>query len=89
MNQNKITEAQIDELMNTAEYTAATVYNKMTVVMCKLKNGFCITESSAAVDPANYDPEIGADICLQRIRSKLWELEGYALQKKLHEAIEE
>ncbi|MGN0449538.1 MAG: Gp49 family protein [Ruminococcus sp.] len=65
-----------------------TVYDKVTVVNCKLPNGFVITVASGAVDPANYDEEIGKEICLSRIENKLWELEGYALAKKIYESEE-
>jgi len=82
---NTVTEQQIKDLIANSEIDVRTVYGKATVVCCKLPNGFVITESSAAVDPANYDEEIGKDICMERITNKLWELEGYALTKKLEE----
>lgn len=53
---------------------------KTTIVHAKLKNGFCITESSSCVDPANYDLEIGIQCCLERIENKIWELLGFLLQ---------
>jgi hypothetical protein len=31
----------------------------------------------------NYDEVIGTEICKKRIENKLWELEGYCLQKEL------
>ena len=46
----------------------------------KLKNGFVIVESSVCVDPKNFDIEIGREICGNRIKDKIWELEGYNLQ---------
>lgn len=80
-----ITQEDIDKLLTEAEVGVATVHDKCTMVSVKLKNGFIITESSACVDPANYDVETGFNICMDRIANKLWELEGYALQKKLYE----
>lgn len=85
-NNNRVTQAQIDRLMATAEITVETKYDKMTIVTVKLENGFLMTESSACVDPANYEERIGAQICLKRIENRLWELEGYCLQKAGHEA---
>lgn len=85
MSNIRVTQAQIDALINTAEITVNTIYDKITVVTVKLANGFCLSEASGAVDPANYDEKIGKDICLERIKNKLWELEGYALQKKVDE----
>ena len=80
---NSVTVEQIDALLEASEITVDTVYDKVTVVCCKLPNGFVITEASGAVDPANYDVNIGKDVCMKRIKNKLWELEGYALAKKL------
>lgn len=85
---NTVTKQQIDELLAKAEIKVETVYDKVTVVNCKLPNSFVITEASGAVDPANYDEEIGKEICFSRIENKLWELEGYALAKKLYESEE-
>ena len=83
---NTVTQGQIKELLDKSEIVVKTVYDKVTVVSCKLPNGFVITESSGAVDKANYDENIGKEICMQRIEDKLWELEGYALAKALYEA---
>ncbi|WP_293969139.1 Gp49 family protein [uncultured Ruminococcus sp.] len=85
---NTVTKQQIDELLAKSEIKVETVYDKVTVVNCKLPNGFVITEASGAVDPANYDEEIGKEICMNRIENKLWELEGYSLSKKLYESEE-
>jgi hypothetical protein len=56
---------------------------KTCVVTCTTPSGFVIVESSSCVDPANYDERIGYEICKDRIINKLWELEGYCLQKEL------
>ena len=82
---NTVTVEQINSLLDNSEITVNTVYDKVTIVSCKLPNGFVITEASGTVDPANYDVNIGREICMERIRNKLWELEGYALSKKLAE----
>lgn len=84
---NTVTKEQIDNLMNTADIKVSTVYDKVTVVNVKLKNGFVLTEASGAVDPTNYSQEMGKEICMERIRNKLWEFEGYALSKKIEEGL--
>lgn len=81
---NTVTAEEIDALMKDAEISISTTHEKCTVVSVKLKNGFVITETSACVDKANYDIEKGKEICLRRIKNKLWELEGYCLQKSLY-----
>lgn len=83
---NTVTKPQIDELLEKSEIKVETVYGKVTIVSCKLPNGFVITESCGAVDTANYDEKIGTEICMARIENKLWELEGYALTKQLYES---
>ena len=83
MKKNTVTKKHIDDLISRAEVTVSTAHDKVTIVSLKLPNGFVITESSACVDPANYDEKVGRDICMERITNKLWELEGYLLANKL------
>lgn len=84
MSNIKVTQLQIDALMAGTEFEIRTIYDKVTVVVAKLPNGFTIVESSACVDPANYDESIGTEICKGRIENKLWELEGYLLQEQVY-----
>lgn len=53
---------------------------KTTVLHVTLKNGFIITESSSCVDPANFDMVIGANICTDKIKDKIWGYLGFLLQ---------
>lgn len=57
-----------------------TLGSKTTMVRVVLVNGFEIIESSACVDKANYSEEIGADVCLCKIKDKIWMLLGFLLQ---------
>lgn len=77
---NTITQERIDYLIDTATIEVKTVFDKCTVVALKTVDGFVIVESSACVDAVNYNEEIGKQICMERIKNKLWELEGYKLQ---------
>ncbi len=77
---NKITQDDIDSILEKTHWTEREYYGKCTVVVAQLPNGFILTESSACVDPANYDVGIGVEICKERITNKIWELEGYRLQ---------
>lgn len=81
---NTVTQAVVDELMESCDIAVTTAFDKCTIVACKLPNGFVIVESSSCVDPANYDEDMGVDICMKNIERKLWELEGYKLQDKLY-----
>lgn len=81
---NTVTQAVVDELMESCDIAVTTAFDKCTIVACKLPNGFVIVESSSCVDPANYDEDMGVDICMKNIERKVWELEGYLLQNKLY-----
>lgn len=63
-----------------ASYEVFTLGENTTVVRCVLRNGFVIVESSSCVDPANYSEKMGAEICLGKIKDKIWELLGFLLQ---------
>lgn len=80
--QNTITDADINKIISETEFSWLTVYDKCTVMVAKLKCGFIITESSASVDKNNYDFKLGQEICIEKLKNKLWELEGYRLQYK-------
>ena len=54
-----------------------------TYVTVRMKNGFTLRESTTCVDPANYNEEIGKQVCLKRIEDKVWYLLGYSLQTEL------
>lgn len=82
---NSVTQAQIDELFDAADKSFETWGDKTSIMKCVLPNGFVIVEYASCVDPANYLPIVGYEICEERIKNKIWELEGYALQKKVSE----
>ena len=80
---NSVTWEQVEDIMFNSEIKIHTVFDKCTIVACKLPNGFVIVESSACVDPNNYDEDKGIDACLGKIADKIWELEGYNLQNEM------
>ena len=61
-------------------HETVTMGGKTTVVRAVLKNGFEIVESSSCVSAKNYDEKLGEEICMERIRNKIWELLGFLLQ---------
>ncbi|MDD2952524.1 MAG: Gp49 family protein [Parabacteroides sp.] len=82
--ENTLTKEHIEELIHSSEFTYSTQFGKCTVVSMQLPNGFVLTESSACVDPKNYDEKLGCDICIRKLTEKVWELEGYLLQDDLY-----
>ena len=81
---NTVASDTIEELIDYSDISVFTAFNKCTVVACRLPNGFVIVESSACVSPDNYDKAMGVEICMNKIKDKLWELEGYKLQEELY-----
>jgi len=76
---NTITQELVDKFIQ--EVHVSTVEGEaITIVRVKLINGFKMVEASACVDPANYDEKIGAEICMEKIKDKLWGLLGFVLQ---------
>lgn len=80
---NTVTANQIDKIIKEGTVNVITLDEKTTLVEFITKEGFVMIESSSCVDKSNYNEEIGKNICLERIRNKLWEFEGYCLQKDL------
>lgn len=80
---NKITQEHIDNLIEKSKVESVKMGQKTTVVHVTLPNGFEIIESAACVDPGNYVHSIGEKIALDRIKDKIWLLEGYLLQNVL------
>jgi len=58
---------------------------KVMVCELTLRNGFTVRGEAATVSKANFDEEIGQRISRDNARSKVWEMEGYLLQQRLHE----
>jgi hypothetical protein len=85
MAKNTVTQDQIHTLIAESEVKPYKMGDKTTVVQLTTPAGFVIIESSSCVDPANFDEVVGFEICMDRIANKLWELEGYCLQKKVYE----
>ena len=82
---NTVTKEEVMENMQDVICKTATEFDKpVTYVTVRMKNGFTLRESTTCVDPANYDEEIGKQICLEKIEDKIWFLLGYALQDKMH-----
>lgn len=72
----------VDWLIENSEINVITAHGKCTVVTCQLPSGFVIVESSSCVDPKNYDKNLGVEICMKRIKDKIYELEAYYTQQE-------
>jgi hypothetical protein len=84
MSNNKVTQSQINKILDDAETQETIFWEKEVVVSYRLYNGFTIIGRGACVDPANFNIEIGKKVAREQAENKLWELEGYLLQNKLY-----
>lgn len=77
-----ISQQMVDDFIRETE--VITMGDKTTVVRAVLRNGFEIVESGSCVSAENYDEQLGAQICLERIKNKVWMLLGFLLQTAVH-----
>lgn len=83
---NTVTQQSLTDLMDNAESEEHVFWGKELVISYRLPNGFTILGRSACVDPANFDLAIGQHFAREDAIKKLWALEGYLLQQRLHES---
>lgn len=72
----------VDEFISYTE--TSTIGYKTTMVRCVLRNGFEIIETSGCVDAKNYDEKLGEEVCMKKIKDKIWYLLGFLLQTAWH-----
>ncbi|MEM8598351.1 MAG: Gp49 family protein [Bacteroidota bacterium] len=70
-------ESHIDQILAESEVVVYDMGRKTTAVHLTLPCGFEMVESSACVDPNRYDQSLGYQICMERLKNRVWELEGY------------
>ena len=73
-----ISQQMVDDFIK--ETHVDTIGEKTTLVRVTLRNGFELVEASSCVDKTNYDEKIGAEICMKKIKDKIWFLLGFLLQ---------
>ena len=79
---NTVTQEDVDNYIANIEVYSAS--EKTTIVRATLINGFEIVESSSCVDKENYNEKIGAEMCIKKIKSKVFEFLGFMLQDSLY-----
>ena len=87
----KISEEEIDSIINSIVDTDkeyVTEFGSATIVAWILPNGYTISEISGCVNPEQFDMEIGKKNCRAKLKTKLWELEGYLHKQMYFEAME-
>lgn len=77
---NILTQNDIDRMVDASEVHVQTLGEKTTLMRVVLPTGFELVEASACVDPENYSEKYGAEICMEKIKARLWFLMGFTLQ---------
>lgn len=75
---DSLTENDITRFFDKVE--SKLVGKKTTASIGVLISGFEMFEGSSCVDEKNYNERTGAEICIRRMRIKVWELLGFVLQ---------
>lgn len=94
MDEPKVSREQIEKLLSELHYETTVVPGTTTTIATAINpDGFTLAiGKSACVCPENFDAEQGKfwaiDAAKKQAEDKLWELEGYALYKKLHPHVE-
>lgn len=74
----KINDEVINKLIaDSKEETFHPEGSSALIVSWTLPNGYTICETSGCVNPKQYDEEIGLKNCREKLKTKLYELEGY------------
>lgn len=84
LNAPRLSPADIDAAIVSETYTVLPS-GKAMVCELILRNGFSVRGESACVSKANFNEEIGRKISYEDARNKVWMLEGYLLQDRLHD----
>ena len=84
LNAPRLSPADIDAAIVSETYTVLPS-GKAMVCELILRNGFSVRGESACVSKENFNEEIGRRISYEDARNKVWMLEGYLLQDKLHD----
>lgn len=77
----KITSGDVIRFLGVSPYEVGQLDDKTTLVKMTTRTGFVQYETSSCVDPTNYNEQLGADICIDRLNNnKLWPMLGFVLQ---------
>lgn len=75
---SRVTSQMVEQFMGDIE--AKQLDDKTTLSKADTITGFRQYETSSCVDPANFDMQIGVDICRKRIADTLWKCLGFVVQ---------
>lgn len=84
LNAPRLTPTHINSLIVGETYTTLPS-GKVMVCELTLKNGFTVRGEAAVVSKENFNEDVGKTVSRRNAVSKIWEVEGYLLQQRLHD----
>ena len=81
---SRITSGDLIRFLGIDPYGVEQLDEKTTMIRMVTRTGFVSYETSSCMDPANYNEQIGAQICIDKLNTKLWEMLGFVLQWANH-----
>lgn len=84
-NENRVTQEEIDYLMNNAQTEEAILFGKTLVVAYQFPQlgGWTIRGEGSVVDPAKFNLELGRKYAKEDAASKLWQHMGFIKQLEM------
>lgn len=81
----RVTPERLEEVIVSEQYH---VFPNTTFTACllTLENCYTVLGESACASPENFDAALGRKIARDNAKNKIWQLEGYLLRQRLHEA---
>lgn len=80
----RLTPTDVDAAIVSESFTVLPS-GKVMVCELTLRNGFTVRGEAATVSKENFNVAIGERISRENAREKVWELEGYLLQQRIHQ----
>lgn len=83
---NRVTLASLNAKVIDVEYIYPETAPDFTICVIKMENGFVSMGTSRAVDPENFNRELGQTYAMEAALRNVWPMEGYLLAEKMKAA---
>lgn len=78
-NKDIVIKDRVDDIIMQSTFDIKEVFNKCVIVSCLLPNGMVLVESYDFIDAGDYEQKQGVDICIKKIKDKIYEIERYKI----------
>lgn len=85
LNAPRLSPDLIDGVIESEQYHVFEPSMK-TVCCLTLRNGFTVIGEAGVVSRENFNLDIGMKVARTNAREKIWQLEGYLLKQRIHDA---